>query len=1561
MPAPLRNPDGLFPSDRVVRTLWSDLPSSEINAEGPPPGWAAMPPRPPTADHFTLVDAILGQIAPLISALSAAGWQVQSINATASGNPDDTLAITVADRIGGFSLFEIPNDTRSSDTLLIVQLVARPVPVPQGVAHAVMLNGSGPDWGVLSSDAGLELTLTESGPATGSVQVALAALGFAIGNAMQFVTDQLGPRYGQISSAGLGWMMNPANWFAAGGGPETNAPDHIEIDDVIERNFLELVVEAAQKVVGAVYEDTGNSSSDNTGADLTTRQVMDGTSLFDEFRKVDPVAATNVLYQQRAMERVVREEGGDDLDARLRLVTAIRSASFFDFCCMLVSAGLINPPLLNAPPVEVLQEIEAGDLEPLGFVTGTASGTDKGTAITLILYGEPCVTLRQLPGGSGPVPHILDNAAWELTGLLNSAPAAARDDLGLPADAAFGIALTLGRGVSVIELDCALPYELDIYWTQTPSTIPLPQSAPVDLEGNAGLAPGDAGYESVDLCARGALNLHLQRMPVVIEGFVPEGVTLENFSRQSPPMLVMSQMEQGAVKFEWFARGGSGPPGEPEPNLGESPAYGVPPVETYHLPPPEEGLEQDLPDPPVPPSEATPQGAPEITVIVTPRNPKGGDFGFAMSIDYVRHTGTDLSVPFYLELGVDEPLPWSVGFMHPGLMPLVAGSQLAGGMLSLDVVDTDYDRGVAHFRLWFAGDVQIDISANAWLNRQFQMELVKVPEVLDLPENGTRLPCRRGYLEARPNALYRGVKSYSTMLDPEETDLPRWMEPENVSDAGIAVPLVRDTQASQVIFGSGFTQVQPLWTDAEWVICEPGYFAQHGVGPHPYGGRQVYFLPGMISIPVHGLDYLQMYVDVVLGFCPVVGDVADVAEFLWALYSGKDKWGNPQPTWVIALMGVGAMCPLISNGMLKGVRQIGGAAVVGGTAVYLTTYQEGRKPPDLAKLWSGVLRTSDDAAQIGRLGEEVGTKAFRDMSRAEKAQALADAVPLSELKAIATRAGVTVGELFSEARMTFGMLLHPTMVDEVGDFVFAIDGMEVAYKIWRDARVGRSPPVPLTRLAFIEARKTSSGKWAAVAKAFNVPQAMPFKRVRNVNPARGPRWPGRPEGVFDSFVTRPKAQIATRLKQAGAVGDLLGTLPEGSRAIVGKYQAELTEFLSRKTLAELEQMFSTSSELSTEEVLSVLGHMMQKADNAAREAKATLAMRNGVAEVTEKLPEIMDDLPDLIDDLFKSAVARSGYEHGSVFEVFGSIIYLRHYAKKPVAHLAMQVALKAGDTKSGPDLIEFFVDGFGIVQFKSYSALGALLGTGGVRDNTKQMITDLARMYDPDVGPGVFKLPVESVPAPVRAAFELLGDPNAHRLYNGDYLSVINLRQFRDLGDDGLQALFNMTGGRYDFHLEDYTGLDPAKLRLLGDYDEAAGVLTVHSADAARSVAREIGDDPAHLFVDFLEEAKEFQAFDMTDTLPFFNTRAVLQAEMDINPRMVTFVSSIIDGTEKAKKAGVKDAAKFVRENGVELFFNRYGPNGGSLPDGWLTKPDGDMFEINPRVMGMEAGYLEGW
>jgi hypothetical protein len=99
----------------------------------------------------------------------------------------------------------------------------------------------------------------------------------------------------------------------------------------------------------------------------------------------------------------------------------------------------------------------------------------------------------------------------------------------------------------------------------------------------------------------------------------------------------------------------------------------------------------------------------------------------------------------------------------------------------------------------------------------------------------------------------------------------------------------------------------------------------------------------------------------------------------------------------------------------------------------------------------------------------------------------------------------------------------------------------------------------------------------------------------------------------------------------------------------------------------------------------------------------------------------------------------------------------------------------------------------------------------------------------------------------------------------------------------------------------------------------------------------------------------------MTDTLPFFNTRAVLQAEMDINPRMVTFVSSIIDGTEKAKKAGVKDAAKFVRENGVELFFNRYGPNGGSLPDGWLTKPDGDMFEINPRVMGMEAGYLEGW
>jgi len=43
MPPPLPNPDGLFPSDKVVAALW-DLPPGQIEG-GAGPGWAAMPSR----------------------------------------------------------------------------------------------------------------------------------------------------------------------------------------------------------------------------------------------------------------------------------------------------------------------------------------------------------------------------------------------------------------------------------------------------------------------------------------------------------------------------------------------------------------------------------------------------------------------------------------------------------------------------------------------------------------------------------------------------------------------------------------------------------------------------------------------------------------------------------------------------------------------------------------------------------------------------------------------------------------------------------------------------------------------------------------------------------------------------------------------------------------------------------------------------------------------------------------------------------------------------------------------------------------------------------------------------------------------------------------------------------------------------------------------------------------------------------------------------------------------------------------------------------------------------
>jgi len=61
-------------------------------------------------------------------------------------------------------------------------------------------------------------------------------------------------------------------------------------------------------------------------------------------------------------------------------------------------------------------------------------------------------------------------------------------------------------------------------------------------------------------------------------------------------------------------------------------------------------------------------------------------------------------------------------------------------------------------------------------------------------------------------------------------------------------------------------------------------------------------------------------VDVGIGIIPIIGDIADYAEFNVALATGKDRWGNEVANWELVLMGVSAI-PVFGD-LFKVVRRL---------------------------------------------------------------------------------------------------------------------------------------------------------------------------------------------------------------------------------------------------------------------------------------------------------------------------------------------------------------------------------------------------------------------------------------------------------------------------------------------------------------------------------------------------------------------------------------------------------------------------------------------------------------
>lgn len=66
--------------------------------------------------------------------------------------------------------------------------------------------------------------------------------------------------------------------------------------------------------------------------------------------------------------------------------------------------------------------------------------------------------------------------------------------------------------------------------------------------------------------------------------------------------------------------------------------------------------------------------------------------------------------------------------------------------------------------------------------------------------------------------------------------------------------------------------------------------------------------------------------DVSVGFIPVVGDLVDVAEFIYALFTGRDRWGRKVTPTDMVILGIGALLPVVSGAGLRVLRRFGSNA-----------------------------------------------------------------------------------------------------------------------------------------------------------------------------------------------------------------------------------------------------------------------------------------------------------------------------------------------------------------------------------------------------------------------------------------------------------------------------------------------------------------------------------------------------------------------------------------------------------------------------------------------------------
>lgn len=182
-------------------------------------------------------------------------------------------------------------------------------------------------------------------------------------------------------------------------------------------------------------------------------------------------------------------------------------------------------------------------------------------------------------------------------------------------------------------------------------------------------------------------------------------------------------------------------------------------------------------------------------------------------------------------------------------------------------------------------------------------------------------------------------------------------------------------------------------------VSDPGVVPPQGVPLNlDHFARQGYYREPDVHRLVYAdelREFDKMKADIVIGMIPVVGDLVDIGEFVYALSSGRDRWGEKVTEADLMIMGVGAVIGLIP--LLGG---IGSAAKRAGRAAL--------RLADAARTWGKTVEKLE--AVLVRVREVVPDADRALISRALKGSDLLDD-EVARLRKIVTGLGADAGEM----------------------------------------------------------------------------------------------------------------------------------------------------------------------------------------------------------------------------------------------------------------------------------------------------------------------------------------------------------------------------------------------------------------------------------------------------------------------------------------------------------------------------------------------------------------------